>query len=124
MYLLRIKNLAEKRAGGIRKLAADIGMSEANIHRCISANKIQAGDLEKIAQIFNVPVGYFFDDEIPAKQITQKDSNDIVMGKMFTVNKFIADELIQTLKTRDKQINELIKIISDRRNENRLGHEQ
>jgi DNA-binding Xre family transcriptional regulator len=62
MNILKIKELTESRAGGLKKLAKDIGMSEANLHRCIKANKIQANDLEKIASIFNVPVGYFFDE--------------------------------------------------------------
>jgi DNA-binding Xre family transcriptional regulator len=62
MNLLKIKELAENRAGGLKKLAKDIGMSEANLHRCINANKIQANDLEKVSSIFNVPVGYFFDE--------------------------------------------------------------
>lgn len=62
MNLLKIKELTEKRNGGLKKLAADINMSEANLHRCINANKIQATDLENIARIYNVPVGYFFDE--------------------------------------------------------------
>ena len=62
MNLLKIKGLAEKRIGGIKKLATDINMSEANLHRCLNVNKIQATDLEKIATIFNVSVGYFFDE--------------------------------------------------------------
>jgi DNA-binding Xre family transcriptional regulator len=62
MNLLKIKQLAENRAGGLKKLAKDIDMSEANLHRCINANKIQANDLEKVSSIFNVPVGYFFDE--------------------------------------------------------------
>lgn len=37
-------------------------MSEANLHRCINNNKIQAGDLEKIASLLGVPISYFFDD--------------------------------------------------------------
>jgi DNA-binding Xre family transcriptional regulator len=62
MNIIKIKELAEKRAGGLKKLAKDIDMSEANLHRCINANKIQATDLENIASIFKVPVGYFFDE--------------------------------------------------------------
>ncbi|MDR2085814.1 MAG: helix-turn-helix domain-containing protein [Dysgonamonadaceae bacterium] len=62
MNIIKIKELAENRAGGLKKLAKDIEMSEANLHRCINGNKIQANDLEKIASIFNVPVGYFFDE--------------------------------------------------------------
>lgn len=47
MDLSIIRNLSEKRVGGMRKLASDIGMSEANLHRCVNNNKIQAADLEK-----------------------------------------------------------------------------
>lgn len=61
MDLNVIKKLAEKRVGGLKKLAADIGMSEANLHRCINNNKMQGGDLEQIASIFGVPIDVFFD---------------------------------------------------------------
>lgn len=63
MDLNVIKRLAEKRVGGLKKLAADIGMSEANLHRCINNNKMQGGDLEQIASIFGVSVDIFFDSK-------------------------------------------------------------
>ena len=62
MNILKIKPLAENRAGGLKQLAKDIEMSEANLHRCLNFNKISANDLEKIAKLLNVPVGYFFDE--------------------------------------------------------------
>lgn len=67
MNLLKIRELCDRKEGGIKRLAEEIGMSEQNLHRCINLNKIQAGELEKIAQIFNVPIGYFFDN-IPSNQ--------------------------------------------------------
>lgn len=60
MDLSRIRFLCEKREGGMKKLASDIGMSEANLHRCVNNNKIQAADLEKISSVLNVPVSSFF----------------------------------------------------------------
>lgn len=72
MQLRKIKNLSEKRAGGLRKLAADIGMSEPNIHRCINNNDMKASDLERVAQIFGVPISYFFDDEEQAEPKPKK----------------------------------------------------
>lgn len=66
MDLGLIRNLSEKRAGGMRKLASDIGMSEANLHRCVNNNKIQAADLEKIALILKVDIRIFFDEEVSA----------------------------------------------------------
>lgn len=62
MNLEIIKKLAEKRDGGLKKLASDIGMTEQNLHRCIRFNKIQASDLEKIAILFDVDVNFFFND--------------------------------------------------------------
>lgn len=70
MDLQMIKKMCENREGGLKKLAADIGMSEANLHRCINNNKIQASDLENISLLLNVRIGIFFgescieDDEI------------------------------------------------------------
>lgn len=63
MDLEVIRNLCEKRDGGLKKLASDIGMSEANLHRCIKNNKIQAADLEAIAIKLDVDIRTFFDAE-------------------------------------------------------------
>ncbi len=63
MNLLLLKTLCEKKEGGIKRLASEIGMSEQNLHRCITLNKIQAGDLENAARILHVPVNVFFDNE-------------------------------------------------------------
>lgn len=67
MNLLRIKELCEHKEGGLKRLAEEIEMSEQNLHRCINNNKIQAGDLEKIAQNFNVDINVFFEDQ-PLKE--------------------------------------------------------
>lgn len=64
MDLSIIRSLSEKRAGGMRKLASDVGMSEANLHRCVNNNKIQAADLEKIAFLLKVDIRTFFDEHL------------------------------------------------------------
>ena len=66
MNLEVIKKFSEKREGGLKKLALDIGMSEQNLHRCIRNNKIQAADLEKIATLLKVDVRIFFDESVAA----------------------------------------------------------
>lgn len=48
----------------MRKLASDIGMSEANLHRCVNNNKIQAADLEKIALLLKIDIRIFFDEQL------------------------------------------------------------
>lgn len=64
MDLSIIRNLSGKRVGGMRKLASDIGMSEANLHRCVNNNKIQAADLEKIALLLKIDIRVFFDEQL------------------------------------------------------------
>lgn len=61
MNLMVLRTLTEKYEGGLKKLAQDIGMSEANLHRCINNNKIQASDLEQISIRLDVDVRTFYD---------------------------------------------------------------
>lgn len=63
MNLMVLRTLTEHYDGGLKKLAQDIEMSEANLHRCINNNKIQASDLEQIAIKLNVDVRTFFECE-------------------------------------------------------------
>jgi DNA-binding Xre family transcriptional regulator len=60
MNLIRIKSLAEKKNVSIRNLSQQIKMSEQNLHKCIRDNRMEAGELEKIAAYLNVPINYFF----------------------------------------------------------------
>lgn len=61
MDLHEIRTLCDNYSGGLKRLAQDIGMSEANLHRCINNNKIQASDLELIAIRLEVDIRIFFD---------------------------------------------------------------
>lgn len=63
MNLLAVKEVAEKKNVSIRKLADLIEMSEQNLHRCIRINQIQAHLLEKIANILDTPIEYFFNSD-------------------------------------------------------------
>lgn len=69
MNLLKIKELCGQKIGGLKRLAEEVGMSEQNLHRCININKIQAGDLEKIAEILDVDISVFFESQPPKDNI-------------------------------------------------------
>ncbi|MDR3141244.1 MAG: helix-turn-helix domain-containing protein [Tannerellaceae bacterium] len=64
MNLLIVKDILEKKNISIRYLADAIGMSEQNLYRCFRENKIQAGDLEKIAHSLQVSIGTFFEEKV------------------------------------------------------------
>lgn len=83
MNLEIIKKLSENRDGGLKKLAADVGMSEQNLHRCIRNNKIQADDLEKIADLLKTDIRVFFSGEIsPAENNKVETKGDFSPASM------------------------------------------
>ncbi len=76
MNLMVLRTLSERYDGGLKKLASDIGMSEANLHRCINNNRIQANDLEQIAIRLEVDVRIFFDSTAIKNDSHDKESPD------------------------------------------------
>lgn len=110
MNLFEIKNVAIKKQVPIKTLATDINMSDANLHKCIRDNRIEAGDLEKIAMILETPIEIFFDEAVRISPATttrliaaepraqygiNRDSTDLTR---------IIDRLSQMLQKRDEEV--------------------
>lgn len=121
MNLGLIRNLCEKRAGGMRQLASDIGMSEANLHRCVNNNKIQAADLEQIALRLGVDILQFFDDEVKAlanNTDTQTSASMPIVDDNYEIkndnNELISlcRTLVENYQQRDDVMNKLVSMIS------------
>ena len=93
MDLQLIKNLCRKRKGGVKGLSEAIGMTEQNLHRCIRENNIQALDLEKIAAVLNVNIGYFFGENLDEKY--ESKGKYALAGKEFKVE-HLGDSMADT----------------------------
>ncbi|MBQ9203438.1 MAG: XRE family transcriptional regulator [Prevotella sp.] len=108
MNLNLIRNLSEKYDGGLKKLASDIGMSEANLHRCINNNKIQASDLENIAIKLGVDISIFFDeivvnhDNSGTHKIQSGDNKELL---------HLCKLLIANFQQRDKVVSQLVSMV-------------
>ncbi len=72
MDFSKIKNISKKRGIILKELSDMIGMSEANFYKCVKRNSIESKYLEKIAEVLEVPVGYFFEDD---KKISSSNIN-------------------------------------------------
>lgn len=66
MNLGGIKRFGKNRSGGLKKLAADIGMSEQICIDVLGITKYKQMFLEQIALKLNVDILQFFDDEVKA----------------------------------------------------------
>ena len=104
MDLGAIKFYCEKREGGVKKLASDIGMSEPNLHRCIRLNKIQAADLEKISALLGVDIRVFFDDQLSRTAVKIGDGSTAAVNVSGTIHggqnvtTYPADQEIKNLR--------------------------
>lgn len=104
MNLNYIRELSENYAGGLKKLSADIGMSEANLHRCINLNRIQASDLEQISAKLGVDISMFF-DEGTKKNHSQSSEN--INAELLQLCKL----LISNYQQRDKLVSQLVSMV-------------
>lgn len=102
MNLQLIRQYGERYPGGLRKLAVDVGMSEANLHRCIRNNKIQASDLEAISRLLGVEIGVFFAE---LSNAVETHENDLYGDVSWLCEK------VELLEQRIKDKDELIKIL-------------
>lgn len=123
MNLERIRKLSENRAGGMKKLAADVGMSEQNLHRCIRNNKIQAADLEKIASLLKVDIRIFFDgDTSKLSNNTVETSGDFspasMNGNVSVGSDAVLTERIKALEALLAEKERLIQVLMERENGN------
>lgn len=104
MNLQLIRQYSDRYPGGLRKLAVDVGMSEANLHRCIRNNKIQASDLEALSRALDVEIGIFFSNG--EKSIVSDENHQIR-------NVSWLQEKVALLEQRIKDKDEIINILKN-----------
>ena len=81
MDLSKIKKIVEEKGITLKSVCDKIEMSQNNLHKCIRDNRIEAGVLEKIANVLNVHVSYFFDAPEPA--LTERDEELIEVQRKY-----------------------------------------
>jgi len=62
LYISRIRKLIDDKKLTIREFAEKIGVSEPGIHNMFRTHDMKVSTLQKIADYFDVPITYFFDD--------------------------------------------------------------
>lgn len=60
----RIKDILLEKRMTITGLARIVGMTKTGMNGVISGSNVRAGNLEKIADVFQLPIDYFFDRKV------------------------------------------------------------
>ena len=102
LNLQKIKKLSEIKKIPLRDVAKEIGTSSQSLSRMIRDNGTRIDTLEKIAKVFDVPIGYFFEDDCNTHTSEYTTANDIT----------IHPQVLAMLKEKDKQIREKDAIIA------------
>lgn len=105
--------------GGLRALATDAGLSEANLHRCIRNNKIQASDLEALSRLLKVGVEVFFTEDT-SEVGTQKNGHYDDVLRLREQMKFLE----QRLKDKDAILAEKERLIQFLTKQSYLKHHE
>ncbi len=106
MNLELIRILGKKRKGGLRKLSADIGMSETNFHRCISDNRMECSDLELVARCLGVGVADFFDPDVRGASMSHVGDGGVQAVKIGRVS---VGSTLSGLKRENELLHSLLK---------------
>ena len=73
IYIRKIKKLCEKRKIGIKDLALKIDMSPSGFYSALNENSLRVDKLLLIAEFFEKPIFYFFDEDPPINIISEPD---------------------------------------------------
>lgn len=99
-----IKTLAESRHISIAELSAKIGITEQQLHGIVRKNSTKINTLEKIAEILDVPVSYFF-EEAPLTCVVKTEGDFSPASKNGNVSVNVGDAvLLERIKSLEAQL--------------------
>jgi len=106
---VKIKDLLTKKNMSQKELCSQIEMSDQNLRIIFKRNSIETKHLEKIAEVLEVPVTYFFEEgSEPGPVVTKKTvSQDSYIAQLESENRKLLQEISQL---KDKIINLIEKL--------------
>ena len=108
LNLQKIKELSELKKIPLTKVAERLETSPQALSRMMLENSTKISTLEKLAEIFDVPVGYFFGEQPFAAQAYGDGALAISGNNNIT----IPHEVLLMLQEKDRQIREKDAIIA------------
>ncbi|MEG1672617.1 MAG: helix-turn-helix transcriptional regulator [Alistipes sp.] len=77
----KLKGLIARKGIAPEKFAEELGVSVSSVFKYYNKDSFDSSLLEKFANYFGVPVGYFFDEEVANNSQQTQGDNNIVVGR-------------------------------------------
>jgi len=111
--LQKIKVIAKERGITISELAEQLGMTPQAVHLMVRENSTKTDTLERVAQILQVPITVFFDEEKETiKQTQNGESGNRLAGGNF-IEGFNLEEHDELIRLRE-EVKYLKSILADK----------
>ena len=109
LNLQKIKELSENSGTSLSEVAKMLQTSPQALSKMIRENSTKVSTLEKLSEIFHVPVGYFFNEVTPPTAQANGDNSVAIAGNN---NVTIPHEVLVMLSDKDKQLREKDELIA------------
>lgn len=110
LNLQKIKELSELKSIPMTEIAGLLDTSPQALSKMIRENSTKVSTLERLSKIFNVPVGYFFDENPTNLSQVNGDYATAIAGNNNNIS--ISHEVLELLKEKDRQLREKDELIS------------
>lgn len=104
---LKIKELASKKNITLSDLAKRIGKTKQAVYEIVEKEDVNTAILRKLSEVFNVPIGYFFEDDVEMHVIADNHSQAVGIGNI-THSGTGSQAEVTLLKERVKYLEELL----------------
>lgn len=99
-----LKNRLKGARYSITDLAEKLGMTRPNLSQALSAKDVKTGLVEELAKVLNLPISYFFGEDIGNNNATANGESSVA-----AINSNVTMESNEMLKERVKHLEELLK---------------
>lgn len=104
---LKIKELAGKKNITIADLAKRIGKTKQAVYEIVEKDDVNTSILRKLSEVFNVPIIYFFEDDVEMHVIADNHSQVVGIGNI-TRSEVESQAEVTLLKERVKYLEKLL----------------
>lgn len=114
LNLQKIRDLAKMRKISMNDVAETLGMSPQALSKMIRENSTKTSTLEKLAHLFNVPIGYFFDGESESVVNINSDRHDVHDSGMLIHTEGACDESVAHIAVLHAKIQNLESLLAEK----------